>query len=66
MKFLKFFGSTFSQIEQFLNETGIIVNMGGGQIFGNFQPNFLKIREMLQKYFDSTLNMMIPLKKSSI
>lgn len=65
MKFLKFFGSTFSQIEQFLNETGIIVNMGGG-IFGNFQPNFLKIKEMLQKYFDSTLNMMIPLKESSI
>ena len=39
MKFLKFFGSTFSQIEQFLNETGIIVNMGG-KIFWEFSAEF--------------------------
>lgn len=39
MKFLKFFGSTFSQIEQFLNETGIIVNMGGTN-FWEFSAEF--------------------------
>ena len=45
MKFLKFFGSTFSQIEQFLNETGIFVNMGGDKLLGIFSRISLKSKK---------------------